>query len=408
MLIQSIFGPSSAISDPEHWIIRAVGGLTAAGVEVSETLALNLPVVYACVNRISNPLATFPIDIFKKDASGRPIKDDKHPLNKVLNRKPNPIINSQKLRKTNQTHACLWGNGYLEIQRDGAGRAVGLWPLMAWNTRPKKAEGAEEVRFHTQIGHEVFSLPSENVLHVMDLSLDGYVGLSVVQQARNAIGLAQAAETFGQKFFANDAKSGGFLLHPGKLRGNAKENIQESVQEQGGLDNAHRIKVLEEGMKFVPTLIPPDDAQFLSTRQFQIGEMARIYNVPLFLLQHESPGTVWGTGMEQMMLAFIVHTLDPWVKAHEAEMNNKLFTEAEIDQGYFVKYNMNALLRGDMAARAEFYKSGIEAGWLLKSEAREKEDLPFVEGLDDKDNTAEEEQEPTTDQTLLPNGGDNG
>lgn len=381
-LFAGLFGPSQPASSNDHWIVRAFGARTASGVTVSEYSALNLPVVYACVNRISNPIAMFPLQVFRLDSDGEAVLDRDHKLNQVLRVRPNPVMNTRDLKKTGQTHACLWGNGYQEIQRNGAGEVVGLWPLMPWATHPKK--DGDRLRFVTQIDGQSFSLPAENVIHVMDLSLDGYVGLSPIQQARSAVGLAQAAEVYGEKFFANDARSGGFLQHPGKLSSKAKENIADAVEEKTGLDNAHRIKVLEEGMKFIPTTIPPDDAQFLSTREFQIGEIARMYNVPLFLLQHSQPGTVWGSGMEQMVIAFIVHALEPWTTAWEAEYNLKLFSEAERAQGYFVKFNMNSLLRGDMAARASFYQSGIGAGWLLPSEARRKEDLPAVDGIDER------------------------
>lgn len=381
-IFAGLFGPSQPTSANDHWIVRAFGARTASGVTVSEYSALNLPVVYACVNRISNPIAMFPLQIFRTGADGEPVEDRQHPLNQILRVRPNPFMNTRDLKKTGQTHACLWGNGYQEIQRNGAGGVAGLWPLMPWATAPDKK--GDQLRFKTTIDGQTFSLPADNVIHVMDLSLDGYVGLSPIQQARSAVGLAQAAEVYGEKFFANDARSGGFLQHPGKLSAKAKDNIADAVEEKTGLDNAHRIKVLEEGMKFIPTTIPPDDAQFLSTREFQIGEIARMYNVPLFLLQHSQPGTVWGSGMEQMVIAFIVHALEPWTTAWEAEYNLKLFSEAERAQGYFVKFNMNSLLRGDMKARSEFYASGIGAGWLLPSEARRKEDLPKVAGIDER------------------------
>jgi HK97 family phage portal protein len=382
-IFSGMFGSSQPISSDDGWVIRLLGGhKTQSGVAVSEFTALNLPVVYACVNRISNPIAMFPLQIFRDGPDGEPVEDRGHRLNQVLRKRLNPFMNVRDLKKTGQNHACLWGNAYQEIQRNGAGETIGLWPLMPWATWPDKS--GDTLTFKTNISGQTFSLPSENVVHVMDVSLDGFVGLSPIQQARAAVGLAKAAETYGEKFFANNATAGGFLQHPGKLSSKAKGNIRDDAEKQGGLDNAHRIKVLEEGMKFIPTTIPPDDAQFLSTREFQIGEIARIYNVPLFLLQHEQAGTVWGTGMEQIIIAFIVHSLEPWTAAWEAEYNLKLFSEAERDAGYFVKFNMNSLLRGDMAARAAFYDSGIGAGWLLPSEARRKEDLPPVEGIDDK------------------------
>lgn len=373
-LFAGLFGQAQPVSAGDHWVVRLLGGKTASGINVSEISAMNLPAVYACVNRIANPIAMFPIQVFRPDENGDPVEEPKHRVAQLLKRRPNPYMNIRDLKKTGQSHACLWGNGYQEIQRNASGEAVALWPLMPWSTWPDKS--GDRLTFKTNIDGTTFTLPSENVIHVMDVSLDGYTGLSTIQQARSAVGLAQAAETYGEKFFANNATSGGFMQHPGKLSGKAKENIREDAEQQGGLDNAHRIKVLEEGMKFVPTTIPPDDAQFLSTREFQISEIARIYNVPLFLLQHSEPGTVWGSGMEQMLIAFIVHAIEPWTTAWEAEYNLKLFSQAEQDQGYFVKFNMNSLLRGDMAARAAFYESAIETGWMLKSEARRKEDLP--------------------------------
>lgn len=381
-IFAEMFGPSQPASANDHWIVRAFGARTASGVTVSEYSALNLPVVYACVNRIANPIAMFPLQIFRAGLDGEPVEDRQHRLNQVLRVRPNPVMNTRDLKKTGQIHACLWGNAYQEIQRNAGGEVIGLWPLMPWATHPDK--NGDQLRYKTTIDGTTFPLASSDVIHVMDVSLDGYVGLSPIQQARAAVGLAQAAEIYGEKFFANDARSGGFLQHPGKLSTKAKDNIADAVEEKTGLDNAHRIKVLEEGMKFIPTTIPPDDAQFLSTREFQIGEIARMYNVPLFLLQHSEPGTVWGSGMEQMIIAFIVHALEPWTTAWEAEYNLKLFSEAERAQGYFVKFNMNALLRGDMAARAAFYESGIGAGWLLPSEARRKEDLPKVDGIDER------------------------
>jgi HK97 family phage portal protein len=377
---QAAFGPSQSVSDPNHWIVRAIGGRSKSGVNVTEFGALNLPVVYACINRISNPIGMFPIQVFKRGDGDTAVEDSGHALNNILRRRPNPYMNARTMKKTGQAHALLWGNGYIEIQRNNRGDVVGLWPLLPWNTTVERV--GDELRYRTTIESKSFNLPDANVIHLMDLSLDGYCGLSQIHLAREAVGLALAAEQFGEKFFANDAKSGGFLQHPGKLGDKAVDNIQTSMEEQGGLDNAHRVKVLEEGMKYISTTIPPDDAQFLATREFQIAELARIYNVPLFLLQSNERDTSWGSGLEQMMIAFIVHTLQPWTEAWEQELNWKCFSDAERAQGYFVKFNMNALLRGDMAARAAFYKSGLDGGWLLRSEPREKEDLPPVDGLD--------------------------
>lgn len=365
----AVFGRSQPVSDHDHWIVRAIGGgRTKAGVPVSEFTALNLPVVYACVNRIANPVARFPLKIMRKTDAGGAVEVLDHPLSVRLGTRPNDFMSSRTLRKTVQAQALLWGNGYCEIERNGRGQGVGLWPLLADRTRPVR--DGDRLFYGTNIGGRRVEIDQEDVIHIMDQSTDGYVGLSQIAMARQAIGMGLAMEEFGAKFFANDAKSGGFLLHPGKLSATAHQNLKgpngekradpsnpaSRLEAQGGLDNAHRVKVLEEGMKFVTTTIPPEDAQFLGSREFQIAEVARIYDVPLVLLQSHEKSTSWGSGIEQLMIGFVRQTIDPWVDAWEQELNWKLFTEEEKAKGYYVKFNMNAFLRGDMKARAAFYK----------------------------------------------------
>ncbi|HTV69797.1 MAG TPA: phage portal protein [Rhizobiaceae bacterium] len=366
---------------PDGWFVRAIGGgKTATGVAVTEYNALRLPVVYACINRISNPLAWFPLKMYRRrdDGSRTEVKGGtgrgEHPFGSRLGTRPNDLMSSRTVRKTTQSHALLWGNGYQEIERNGRGQAVGLYPLLPDRTRPVRENG--EHFFRTRIDGREHRLAPENVIHIMDQSQDGYMGVSQIAMAREAVSLGLAMEEFGGKFFANEAKSGGFLLHPGKLSPTARSNIRgpggepkaapenpaSAIQSQSGLENAHRVKVLEEGMKFVSTTIPPEDAQFLGSREFQIAEIARIFDVPLILLQSHEKTTSWGSGIEQLMIGFIRNTVGPWVDAWEQELNWKLFTEEERAEGYYVKFNMNAILRGDMKTRAEFYQKIFGVG----------------------------------------------
>lgn len=348
-------GASQSISDPNHWFLRVIGGgRTKAGPQVSEYTALHLPVVYACVNRISNPVARFPAKILRPAKGGASEEVTDHPLSIRLGVRPNEFMSSRTLRKTVQGHALLWGNGYVEIERNGRGQAVGLWPLLPWNTHPRREN--DRLIYETTIAGQSHRIDYNDVLHIMDISQDGYVGQSPISLARQALGLALAMEEFGAKFFANDAKSGGFLTHPGNLGGDAQERLKAQVTQKSGLENAHRVKILEEGMKFISTTIPPEDAQFLGSREMQIAEIARLYDVPLVLLQSHDKTTSWGTGIEQLMIGFVRQTIEPWVHSWEQELNWKLFTEEERKRGYYVKFNMNALLRGDSAARAAFYR----------------------------------------------------
>lgn len=394
-LFAAAFGASHSISDPNNWFVRAIGGgKTNSGAQVSEFSALKLTPVYACVNRIANPVGRFPIKILKPKKGGGSEEVTDHPMSSgkaaPLSMRPNPLMSSRTLRKTVQGHALLWGNGYCEIERNNKGQAIGLWPLLPWNTAPER--DGDRVHYRTTIDGKQFRIEQNEVIHIMDMSQDGYVGLSPVYLAREALGMASALETFGAKFFGNDAKSGGFLMHPGRLNAAAQSNLgnrkgrrgeQESsgnnpaslLEKQGGLDNAHRVKVLEEGMKFIQTTIPPEDAQFLSTREMQIAEIARMYDVPLVLLQSHEKSTSWGTGIEQLMIGFVRQTIDPWVAAWEQELNWKLFTDREREQGYYVKFNMNALLRGDSAARATFYKMLFEVGGITSNQICDLEDM---------------------------------
>jgi HK97 family phage portal protein len=367
--IEAVVGSSASISSSDSWIVRLIGGgKTNAGVAVNEHLALNLPAVYACINRIANPIATFPFRIMrpKKAGGGMEVAED-HPFQQKLGLRPNDFMSGRTHRKVLMGHVLRWGNGYNEIERNGRGQAVGLWPLLPDRTTPKREN--DRTFYRTTIGGQQFDIDHGDVLHIVDQSFDGFVGISPIAVARQAIGMGLAMEEFGAKFFANDMKSGGFLMHPGKLGSKAQENLRgpdgerqanpaspsSRLEAQGGLDNAHRVKVLEEGMKWIQTTIPPEDAQFLGSREFQLAEVARIYDVPLILLQSHQGTTAWGSGIEQLMIGFVMQTIAPWVSAIESEMNWKLFTEEERKAGYVVKLNMNALLRGDMKARADFY-----------------------------------------------------
>jgi HK97 family phage portal protein len=194
--------------------------------------------------------------------------------------------------------------------------------------------------------------------------------------------MAIAMEKHGANFFANEARSGGFIQHPDQLSPIAQKNLQESVNAQGGLENSHRIKILEEGAKYIQVTIPNDAAQFLESREFQLSEFARMFNVPLVLLQSQEGSTVWGTGIESLMIAFVTYTLGPWLRQLELEYNEKLFTTAERESGLYIKYQSNALLRGDMAGRAAWYKAMAEIGGLNANQIRELEEMNAVDGLD--------------------------
>jgi HK97 family phage portal protein len=378
------FGESAWMGDGSSWIVRALGqGIkTDAGIGVSEWTAITLPAVYACVSIIADAIAMLPLNVYKRrsDNKGSNLDLD-HPLNTLLAEQANEDMSAFDWRQITSHHALLWGNGYAEIERTRGGDPLALWPLYPDRTFPYKPF-EEPLMYRTQIFARSIMLPPDDVFHVKALGFDGYMGYSPVGVARQAVGMGLAMEKFGGKFFANDSKSGGFLLHPGKLGDNARDNVQKSFTEQGGNDNAFKVKVLEEGMKFISTTIPPDDAQFLASREFQVAEIARIYRVPLVLLQSMEKATSWGSGIEQIMIGFIVWTIQPWILRFEQELNRKLLTAKERKSGLFIKFNLRALSRGDMAARSNFYRVMWGLGAMNPNEIREHEDMNPYDGGD--------------------------
>lgn len=366
-----------------HWQPMMGGGYpTHAGTEVNEWNALTLPAVYACIGLISDAIAQLPVNVYRRRDKGREHIAG-HDIEHLLNREPNPRQTAFSYRKTLVSHTLSWGNGYSEIQRTGAGRPAGLYLALPDRTSPELRESGELV-FNTTIDRRTKTLEAPDVLHIPAMGFDGVVGYSPVAVARQALGLAKAQEEFGARFFANDSKSGGFLRHPGKLGSEAIKHIRETWDAQSGIDNAHRPKVLEEGMEFQQTTIPPEDAQFLESRTFQIGEIARLYRVPLHMIQEVSGSTSWGSGISEMSMGFVRFTLAPWFAPIEQELNRKMFTRSERNQGYYVKHDVSDLLRGDLSDRSTYYTAALdpETGWLTREEVRASEDKDPLPGGD--------------------------
>jgi HK97 family phage portal protein len=383
------FGPSQS-SSGDGWISQGLfgvgGGPTFAGVLVDEQRALTFSAVYAAVSIIAEAVGMLPIDLMRKDGENS-VEVTDHPVARVL-KKPNPIMNAVDQTTAIQGHGLQYGNGYEEIQRTEGGEPIALWPLRPDSTSPVAVDRDSERRivYQTTVGSEQISLEPSNVIHIRGLGFDGLRGYSPLFLARQGVGLGLALEEFGSKFFGNDAKSGGFLEHPGKLSDEAVARLQKQKEAQGGLSNAHRMKILEEGMKFNPTTISPEDSQFLMTRTFQVEEIARIYKVPLHMLQSQAKSTSWGSGIAQMSLGFAIYTLGVWLVRWEQELTWKLLKPEEIAQGYYIKINVNALLRADAKTRADVYTKALNTstGWMSRNEVRALEDL----NPDEIENTA--------------------
>lgn len=333
-------------------------GGTTSGKRVNEWTAMQMTAVYSCVRVLSEAIASLPLHLYRFTDSGGKEKATDHPLYFLLHDEPNTEMTSFIYRETMLTHLLLWGNSYSQIIRNGRGEVVGLYPLMPSRmTVDRDEKGNLYYEYMVSDGDNpdlkqgTVRLKPENILHVPALGYDGLVGYGPIAMAKNAIGLAIATEEYGSKFFQNGAAPSGVLEHPGTLKDPAK--IRESwTQTFGGSGNSGKVAVLEEGMKYSPISIPPEQAQFLETRKFQIEEIARIFRVPPHLIGSMEHSTF--SNIEQQSLEFVKYTLDPWVSRLESSMNRRLLSDEEKGK-YFVKFNLDGLMRGDYKSRMDGY-----------------------------------------------------
>jgi HK97 family phage portal protein len=363
------------------------GGSTA-GKNVNERSSMQMTAVYSCVRILAESVAGLPLHLYRYTKEGGKEKAIDHSLYRLLHDEPNPEMSSFVFRETLMTHLLLWGNAYAQIIRNGKGEIIALYPLM-----PNKmtVDRDDKGRLYYRYQHSADEadtmkassviLSSSDVLHIPGLGFDGLVGYSPIAMAKNAIGMAIACEEYGAKFFANGAAPSGVLEHPGTIKDPTR--VRESWQNTfGGSANSNKVAVLEEGMKYTPIGISPEQAQFLETRKFQINEIARIFRVPPHMVGDLEKSSF--SNIEQQSLEFVKYTLEPWVIRWEQSITRSLLTSDEKAE-IFVKFNLEGLLRGDYASRMTGYATARQNGWMSANDIRELENLdriPAEEGGD--------------------------
>lgn len=363
-------------------------GGTTSGKAVTERSAMQMTAVYSCVRILAEAVAGLPLHLYKYTDSASKEKALDHPLYHLLHDEPNPEMSSFVFRETLMTHLLLWGNAYAQVIRNGKNEVVALYPLMPNKmTVDRDENGRLYYRYNRGQDEAVKSkdqtviLKPSDVLHIPGLGFDGLVGYSPIAMAKNAIGMAIACEEFGAKFFANGAAPSGVLEHPGTIKDPSK--VRDTWQSQfGGSSNTGKVAVLEEGMKYTPISISPEQAQFLETRKFQINEIARIFRVPPHMVGDLEKSSF--SNIEQQSLEFVTYTLDPWIVRWEQSISRTLFSEEE-KKTHFVKFNVDGLLRGDYQSRMNGYAIGRQNGWMSANDIRELENLdriPAEEGGD--------------------------
>lgn len=383
MGIKSLFGFGQARDKPVDKAADAgysfLFGRTTSGKPVNERTAMQTTAVYACVRILAEAIASLPLHVYEyQDDGGKKLVHD-HPLYYLLHDEPNPEMTSFVFRETLMSHLLIWGNAYAQIIRDGAGRVLGLYPLLPDKMEVQRDDRGNIYYVYSRISDENpmfkeygnIKLKAEDVLHIPGLGFDGLIGYSPIAMAKNAVGMTLACEEYGASFFANGANPGGVLEHPGVLKDPSK--VRESWNSvYRGVNNAHKIAVLEEGMKYQQIGIPPEEAQFLETRKFQINEIARLYRIPPHMVGDLDKSSF--SNIEQQSLEFVKYTLDPWVIRWEQSLQRSLLLPGEKGK-YFIKLNVDGLLRGDYQSRMNGYAVGRQNGWFSANDIREMENM---------------------------------
>lgn len=378
-ILSRAFEQRSTLANPAQWLIDWVSGgaPSGTGITVNDTTAMQSTAVFACVRIISEAIASLPLPVYEKLYPRGKQRAPDHPLYRVLHDIGNSEMTAMTLRQTLQGHAVLRGNAYAEIEYDNAGRVIGLWPLRPDKTRPWRDPQTKVLWYITQLpsGQEV-KLPKERVFHLLGLAGDGIVGYSPIRQAAEAIGLTLATERYGAALFGNGARPGGIITIPQSLADmseQAKERLRLSWEERHqGLSKAHRIAILDEGMKWEQVGIHPDEAQFLETRKFQVTDIARLFHVPPHMIADLERAT--NNNIEHQGLEFVVFTLRPWLVQWEQTIAWKLLTEEE-RRRYYAEHVIDGLLRGDYKSRMEGYHFARQDGWMSANDIRELENL---------------------------------
>ena len=305
-------------------------GQSASGKFVNENSALQCTAVYACVRIIAESIASLPLHVYEYKGGGKE-KAINHALYFLLHDAPNEEMTSFTFRETSIAHLLLWGNSYAQIVRDNLERVIGLYPLMPNQMSVERGDDGKIYYRYTRNGGEKSQdkkefqiiFPAKDILHIHGLGFNGLIGFSPIAMARNAIGMTLAVDEFGAKFFENGARPSGILKVPTVLK--YPEKLRESWQSvYGGTENTGKVAVLEEGVSYESISIPPDDAQFIETKKFQINELARLYRIPPHMIGDLEKSSF--NNIEQQSLEYVKYTLTPWLVRWEQALNKALFS----------------------------------------------------------------------------------
>ena len=370
--------PPQAINlrDGETWRNIFGGGKTSSGVNVDHKTTIGYPPFWRGVNLLANGVSGLPVNVYRRTGDDREVAKT-HPAHRMVKYRASSIMRASKFRKTMQGHALLFGNGFAYIERDERERPKNLWILNPQAMIVRYMDG--ELWYATTINGEPRKFPGRNILHITGLSHDGVVGYSAVDLMAEALGVGMAAQRFGGKFFGQGANMSGLLMVPGHFN---EEKIRNTLAAWGemneGLSNAHKVALLQDGVKFQQLTINPEQAQFLQTRDFEVrSTVANILGVPPHLLGDDSRTS--HSSLEQENQSFLVHSLGPWLHEWEGELTAKLLSEREIERDtHYIEFNREAAVQMQFKEKIEGFRVELETGIASLNEVRKKLNMPSI------------------------------
>ncbi|OIK22147.1 phage portal protein [Bacillus amyloliquefaciens] len=362
------------LANPPDWIIDMFGGSkTASGERVSESTALIHPDVFSCVNVLSDDIAKLSVHTFKKKQENI-ISSMDNPVAQLLYLKPNQYMTAFTWKKLMMIHVCLWGNAYSYIKVDKTGKIIALLPLNPANTQAYVNPNNGLLWYETVINSKSVELYADEVLHFKGMTEDGINGKSPIGVIREHIGAQSAATKFNAKLYKNDATPRGILKVPTLIDEDAKNRARDEWEK---VNAGRNIAIIDAGLSYESISMPLQEAQFVESMKFNKAQIASIYKVPLHKINELDRATF--NNIEHQSIEYVKNTLHPWLVSFEQEIITKLFTDDEISQGFYIKFNVNSELRGDAKSRAEYYEIMERIGALNINEIRALEEKNAIE-----------------------------
>jgi HK97 family phage portal protein len=364
--------PRRSITWDEAARVGLVQTPSLSGVTVTEEAALALSAVFRATRVLSESVGTMPLKVYQRTPDGRDEARD-YPLWPILHDEPNPEQSAVEFFTLLMWWAVLYGNAFAEVVRDGAGRAVQLWPIPPWTCKPHRTDAGPVYVIRTPDAQDV-TIAAEDVLHLKGPTPDGSQGYKLAKLAAESFGYSLALDRFGSALFGNSCKIGGVLKTAGQLSETARDNLKRSwANSYQGVDSTGKIAVLEEGLDFVPFTISNEAQEYTLTRQHQIYEVCRWIGVdPIFVYEY---GRATWSNSEAQTRNFLQFSLNPWLKKIETELTRKVFPIGE-RQTYYPEFVRESVVQMDTKTQHEVWAIGVDKGWYQVEEVRQWLNLP--------------------------------